>query len=55
MIRTEDRAALIDALVEQAGPSARLTRKEIIAVVASLVVFGAIAGVHYWFGYPAFG
>ncbi|MCB0078156.1 MAG: RNA polymerase sigma factor RpoD [Anaerolineales bacterium] len=34
MIRTEDRAALIDALVEQAGPSARLTRKEIIARVA---------------------
>ena len=31
------------------------TRKEIIALVASLVVFGLIAGVHYLLGYPAFG
>lgn len=29
--------------------------KEIIAIVAALVVYGAIAGVHYWLGYPVFG
>jgi uncharacterized membrane protein len=30
-------------------------KKEVIAVVATLVLYGAIAGIHYWFGYPAFG
>ncbi len=29
--------------------------KEIGAVVGALVVYGLIAWVHYWFGYPAFG
>ncbi|WP_372893828.1 NnrU family protein [Rhodosalinus sp.] len=29
--------------------------KEIGAVVGTLVVYGLIAWVHYWFGYPAFG
>jgi uncharacterized membrane protein len=29
--------------------------KEIGAVVATLALYGAIAWVHYWFGYPAFG
>ncbi|MDJ1007682.1 MAG: NnrU family protein [Paracoccaceae bacterium] len=29
--------------------------KEIGAVVGALVVYGLIAGVHYWLGYPAFG
>ena len=24
-------------------------------IVGTLIVFGAIAGVHYWLGYPAFG
>ncbi|GGA94495.1 NnrU family protein [Allosediminivita pacifica] len=32
-----------------------VARKEIIAVVATLVVYGAIAGIHYALGYPAFG
>ena len=30
-------------------------KKEGIAVAATLVVYGVIAWVHYWFGYPAFG
>ena len=47
---------LINKQTEDTRPTGPFeTRKEIIAVVASLVVFGAIAGVHYWFGYPAFG
>jgi uncharacterized membrane protein len=29
--------------------------KEIGAVVGTVVVFAAIAGVHYWLGYPVFG
>ena len=29
--------------------------KEIGAAVGAVVVFAAIAGVHYWLGYPAFG
>lgn len=29
--------------------------KEIGAIVGAVVVFGAIAGIHYWLGYPAFG
>lgn len=31
------------------------TRKEVIAAIAALVVFGAIAGVHYLLGHAAFG
>ncbi|WP_101065639.1 NnrU family protein [Roseovarius salinarum] len=30
-------------------------RKEIIAVVASVALYGAISGAHYWLGYPVFG
>lgn len=30
-------------------------RKEVMAVVGTLVVFAVIAAVHYWLGYPAFG
>lgn len=30
-------------------------RKEVMAVVGTVVVYGAIAGVHYAFGYPTFG
>ena len=29
--------------------------KEIAALVGSVVVYGGIAAVHYWLGYPAFG
>lgn len=29
--------------------------KEIAAVVGSVVLYGVIAGIHYWLGYPAFG
>lgn len=36
-------------------PAAAPARKEIIAIVASLVVFGVIAGVHTGLGYPVFG
>jgi uncharacterized membrane protein len=31
------------------------TGKEIGAVVGTLVLYGLIAWVHYWFGYPVFG
>ena len=30
-------------------------KKEVIAVVATLVLYAVIAGIHYWLGYPAFG
>ncbi|MEQ9261517.1 MAG: NnrU family protein [Roseovarius sp.] len=36
-------------------PAPAPMRKEIIAVVATLVIFGAIAGIHGWLGYPVFG
>lgn len=47
-------------LINRQGKPAKATgpfpaRKEIIAVVASLVLYGLIAWAHYWFGYPAFG
>lgn len=29
--------------------------KEIAAVVGSVVLYGVIAAIHYWLGYPAFG
>ena len=29
--------------------------KEISAIVASVIVYAAIAGIHYWLGYPTFG
>jgi uncharacterized membrane protein len=29
--------------------------KEIVAVVASVVIYGVIVVIHYWLGYPAFG
>lgn len=32
-----------------------VTRKEIIALVGTVVVYGAIAWVHGWLGYPVFG
>jgi len=47
---------LINRQTEDVRPEGPFeTRKEIIAAVASLVVFGAIAGIHYLLGYPAFG
>ncbi|WP_135507309.1 NnrU family protein [Roseovarius aestuariivivens] len=36
-------------------PSPAPKSKEIAAAVGSVVVYAAIAGVHYWLGYPAFG
>jgi len=30
-------------------------RKEAVAVVAAIVVYGAIAAIHAWLGYPVFG
>jgi uncharacterized membrane protein len=38
-----------------APPPPASAGKEIGAVVGTLVVYGLIAWVHYWFGYPAFG
>lgn len=37
------------------APKAGAGRKEIMAVVGTIAVYGAIAGVHYALGYPAFG
>lgn len=31
------------------------TKKEIMAVVGTIVVYAVMAGVHYWLGYPTFG
>ena len=36
-------------------PAPKPARTEAVAVIASLVVFAGIAGLHYVFGYPAFG
>lgn len=36
-------------------PTPAPKRKEVIAVVASIVLYGVIAAAHYHFGYPAFG
>jgi hypothetical protein len=37
-------------------PAAKVDmKKEVIAVVASLVLYGVIVGIHYALGYPAFG
>lgn len=36
-------------------PAPAGARKELMAVVGTLVVYGAIAGAHYALGYPAFG
>ena len=36
-------------------PPAKPMRKEVIAVLATVVVYAAIAGVHYGLGYPVFG
>lgn len=40
---------------EWAPPAPAPKRKEVIAIVASLVVFGVISGIHYALGYPVFG
>lgn len=36
-------------------PAPAPARKEAMALVGSVVVFAAAAGVHYWLGYPVFG
>lgn len=36
-------------------PEPAPARKEIIAVVATVVVFGLVAWIHAWLGYPVFG
>jgi len=36
-------------------PQAAPPRKEIVALIASVVLFGVIAGIHTWLGYPVFG
>lgn len=36
-------------------PAPAPRRKEVIAVVASVVLYGVIAALHYHFGYPVFG
>lgn len=36
-------------------PAPQPARKEIIAAVAAVIVFAAIAGIHYLLGYPVFG
>lgn len=36
-------------------PEPAPARKEVIAIVAALVVFGVIAAIHTWLGYPVFG
>ncbi len=36
-------------------PAAAGARKELMAVAGTVVVYGAIAGVHYVLGYPTFG
>ncbi|MRU15170.1 hypothetical protein FDP25_06975 [Roseovarius sp. A21] len=40
---------------EWTPPAPAPKRKEVIAIVASLVVFGVISGIHYALGYPVFG
>lgn len=36
-------------------PAPAPVRKELVAVAATVVVFGVIAAVHTWLGYPVFG
>ena len=36
-------------------PEVKPAKKEVIGVVAALVVYGAIIGVHLWFGLAVFG
>lgn len=36
-------------------PEAAPPRKEVVALIASVAVFAAIAGIHTWLGYPVFG
>ena len=43
------------AVPEWTRPEPVAPRKEFVAIVASVVVFGAIAGIHTWLGYPVFG
>jgi len=40
---------------EWTRPEPAPKRKEVIAVVATVVVFGVIAAIHGWLGYPVFG
>ena len=52
-------ALLTMALINRAGPwvppAAKPARFEAMALVGTLLVYGAIAGVHIWLGYPTFG
>lgn len=47
------------ALINRAGPwvppAAKPAKTEVFALLGTILVYGAIAGVHYAFGYPAFG
>lgn len=46
-------------VINRAGPwvppAAKPAKSEAMAVVGTLIVYGAIAGLHYALGYPAFG
>jgi len=48
---------VINKQSEWSRPAHVLTepKKEITAIVATLVVYGVIVGIHYWAGYPTFG
>lgn len=47
---------LINRQTERVQPTGTVEmRKEIMAVVGTLVVYGGIAWLHAWFGYPVFG
>ncbi len=47
---------LINRQTERVQPTGPVeTRKEIMAIVGTVVVYGAIAWVHAWLGYPVFG
>jgi len=38
-----------------AAPAPVPAKKEIMALVGTVVVFGLISAIHYWLGYPVFG
>ena len=52
-------ALLSMALINRAGPwvppVAKPAKFEAMALVGAVLVYGAVAGLHTWLGYPTFG
>ena len=47
--------ALINAQTTWTPPPPAPARKEVMAVVGTVIVYGVITGIHTWLGYPTFG